>query len=312
MKTKLLLFFTFFLTSFYLSAQINSVALVGEAVGGWPDSPGNPGPTDINQLTQVNNEYWSIQNIVVSVGDCKFRANNTWGGTGFEWAGTFPTGTGNSGGNITVTTAGVYNVVLNTATGAYSFTSSSSTIALVGEATPSGWPTGAIGEIDPNVMTTADGINYTLDDISLNASLCKFRENNSWGVNWGASAFPSGTGTQDGSNISVADTGIYDVSLNRITGAYSFTFVSTLSNPSFNDTTFKVFPNPASRNWNIIYNTDSIITSIQIVDILGKVVRNIIPNTTATSIDASSLMSGMYFAKINSDSGTETVKLIKN
>jgi hypothetical protein len=182
----------------------------------------------------------------------------------------------------------------------------------VGEATPSGWPTGAIGEIDPNVMTTADGINYTLDDISLNASLCKFRENNSWGVNWGASAFPYGTGTQDGSNISVADTGIYDVSLNRITGAYSFTFVSTLSNPSFNDTTFKVFPNPASRNWNIIYNTDSIITSIQIVDILGKVVRNIIPNTTATSIDASSLMSGMYFAKINSDSGTETVKLIKN
>ena len=131
-------------------------------------------------------------------------------------------------------------------------------------------------------------------------------------MNWGSSAFPSGIGTQDGSNMSVADAAIYDVSLNRITGAYSFTFVSTLSNPTFNDTTFKVFPNPASRNWNVISNTDSMITSIQIVDVLGKVVRNVIPNSTATSIDASFLMSGMYFAKISSANGTETIKLIKN
>lgn len=312
MKTKLLLFFAFFLTSFYLSAQINSVALVGEAVGGWPNSPGNPGPTDINQLTQVSNDYWSIQNIVVSVGDCKFRANNSWGGAGFEWAGAFPNGTGSSTGNIAVTTPGVYNVVINIVTGAYSFISSSSTIALVGEATPSGWPTGAIGEIDPTVMTTVDGINYTLDDITLNASLCKFRENNSWGVNWGSSEFPSGTGTQDGVNITVADAAIYDVSLNRITGAYSFTFVSTLSNPIFNDTIFKVFPNPASRNWNVISNTDSILTSIQIVDVLGKVVHNVIPNSTVTSIDTSALMSGIYFAKISSANSTKTIKLLKN
>lgn len=42
-----------------------------------------------------------------------------------------------------------------------------------------------------------------------------------WSVNWGATEFPSGVGTQDGSNIPIAS-GSYVVVFNDITGGYNF------------------------------------------------------------------------------------------
>jgi hypothetical protein len=59
----------------------------------------------------------------------------------------------------------------------------------------------------------------------------KFRENAGWDVNWGAYSFPTGIGTQNGSNIPVlidtvnAATTSYYVTFNCETGAYSFTSV---------------------------------------------------------------------------------------
>ncbi|MGK4569086.1 hypothetical protein [Flavobacterium sp. 3HN19-14] len=40
MKTKLLLFFLMIFA--FANAQVNSVAVVGEAAGGWPGEAGNP------------------------------------------------------------------------------------------------------------------------------------------------------------------------------------------------------------------------------------------------------------------------------
>ena len=77
MKTKLLLFFATIIMSFGMNAQINSVAIVGTAVGGWPGSPGNPGPADLHQLTQIDANNWKIENLVVAAGPCKLRANNS-------------------------------------------------------------------------------------------------------------------------------------------------------------------------------------------------------------------------------------------
>jgi hypothetical protein len=51
---------------------------------------------------------------------------------------------------------------------------------------------------------------------------CKFRVAGDWGTNWGAADFPTGTGTQDGSNIP-APVGTYYVTFNCSTGDYSFT-----------------------------------------------------------------------------------------
>ena len=84
---------------------------------------------------------------------------------------------------------------------------------------------------------------------------------------------------------------------------------NTLSTEEFETTSFRAFPNPTNGDWNISGN--SIINSIAIYDILGKQVIALAPNTNEAVIDASSLNSGIYFARIEGVSGSKTVKLIK-
>ena len=497
MKTKLLLLLTICLMSFGMNAQVNSVALVGTAVGGWPGEPGNPGPIDINQLTQVDAENWIIENITIAVGPCKLRANNAWSGAGFEWAGAFPTAIGTSSGDIIIPAgqAGLYTVTLNTTTGEYNFvqgpplptvkligtsvadvngltlspsapdTYSATNVTLLdgtgqfdidgtvfGETTfPTGTLTGAqdnipvvagvyssvtinissgeytfvlapltppvsiVGEgaggwpsdpqIDVNQMTTTDGVIYTLNGLTLTTGPIKFRQDNSWTINWGGTTFPAGTGLP-GSDANIpAVAGTYDVTFNRTTLEYSFTVPTVaivgdgaggwpsdpqidvnqmtttdgviytisgltltdgymkfrqnnswdvnwggttfpagtavfnspdnipttagiyditfnkstleynaqlLSTRGFQSSNFKTFPNPTQRSWNFVSTSSKNITSIQIVDVLGKNVISITPDTTTATVDASSLTNGLYFAKVTTASGTETVKLMKN
>ena len=47
-------------------------------------------------------------------------------------------------------------------------------------------------------------------------------------------------------------------------------------------------------------------------DILGKRVKSVQVNTESTVIDASDLNDGIYIARISSDSGSKTIKLVKN
>lgn len=86
-------------------------------------------------------------------------------------------------------------------------------------------------------MTTTDGINYTISNIFLTGATnqignisaeywVKFRQDNNWTTNWGSTSFPSGVGTQGGSNINVTIPGNYSVSLNIQTGAYTFTLLT--------------------------------------------------------------------------------------
>ena len=82
-----------------------------------------------------------------------------------------------------------------------------------------------------------------------------------------------------------------------------------LSTESFETTEFRAYPNPTSGNWNI--SGKSIITNVAVYDILGKQVIALAPNATEAVIDASSLNSGIYFARINGVNGSKTVKLIK-
>jgi hypothetical protein len=91
-------------------------------------------------------------------------------------------------------------------------------IGIVGTAL-NGW------EVDVD-METIDGINYTLLNYPLAAGEAKFRQDNTWSVNWGNSSFPSGTAHQNGPNIPILGFGNYDISFNRLTGDYSFVCIS--------------------------------------------------------------------------------------
>ncbi|MEI8007804.1 MAG: carbohydrate binding domain-containing protein, partial [Bacteroidota bacterium] len=92
------------------------------------------------------------------------------------------------------------------------------TIGIIGTSL-SGWDT----DID---MVTSDEVHYTLSNYPLTSGFVKFRQDNSWCVNWGNSTFPSGIGYPYGPDIPVPVYGNYDISFNRLTGEYSFTCVS--------------------------------------------------------------------------------------
>ncbi|MCP4483665.1 MAG: T9SS type A sorting domain-containing protein, partial [Flavobacteriaceae bacterium] len=71
------------------------------------------------------------------------------------------------------------------------------------------------------------------------------------------------------------------------------------------------YPNPTNNIWNIETN-NQVIDSIQVLDIQGKVVLNIYPNSSKAIINAESLTTGMYLTRINTSEGIKIIKLVKN
>lgn len=75
---------------------------------------------------------------------------------------------------------------------------------------------------------------------------------------------------------------------------------------------FNVYPNPVSDILNLISKENIEVSSISIYNTLGQLIL-VIPNAQNTKIvDVTSLTSGNYFIKINSDKGTSNTKFIKN
>ena len=289
--------------AFVTAPLIPGVAIVGDAVGGWPSDP----QIDANQMTSIDGQNYTFTKLPVTVGGLKFRKDNAWT---ISWGGhDFPVGpaVGDTGDILVVAgQEGTYDVTFNRTSGAYAF--SFPTIAIVGDGA-GGWPSDP--QVDANVMTTTDGVTYSKLGMTLTAGFAKFRQNNDWTVNWGGdvdpATFPTGNGVQGGTNIPTV-AGIYDVTLNRVTGAYNFALLST---KGFSTSNFKVYPNPTANNWNFSSVKESIQT-IQIVDVLGKTVMTVNPNNTAAIVDASALNAGIYFAKIATATANQTIKLMKN
>ncbi len=88
------------------------------------------------------------------------------------------------------------------------------TIGIIGDATPGGWGG------DTDMTEVGDGL-YEVT-IQLEALFAKFRADDDWAVNWGAADFPSGTATQDGANIPIAEAGTYIVVFDTKDGTYNF------------------------------------------------------------------------------------------
>jgi hypothetical protein len=231
MKKLLLLFTMLLVTTLSSNAQINSVAIVGQSAGGWPQTPGNPGPIDIHQMATTDGVNWTLSSITLTTfqlpdDGIKFRANNDWA---INWGSTaFPIGTGNLNGNNIECVAGTYSVTFNSNTGGYVFTSIGSgypTIAIVGTATAQGWPNDP--QTDANQLTTTDGVTYRTNFVTLTANELKFRQDNSWSVSWGGLTFPTGPQTgNESNNIVVTTPGTYRCVFNRTNGQYAFDFPS--------------------------------------------------------------------------------------
>ena len=72
----------------------------------------------------------------------------------------------------------------------------------------------------------------------------------------------------------------------------------------------KVYPNPTNNAWNIS-TQDQVIKTIEVYNILGRQVLTVNPDAISTKVDASSLAAGIYIAKITTDLGKASRKLIK-
>lgn len=100
-------------------------------------------------------------------------------------------------------------------------------------------------------------------------------------------------------------------STNSTTGGI-FKFDGTLANPTFESgASIAVYPNPAN-NFVTIASQELNSYSLNVTDLTGKVVMQQSLSGIENSVDVSALTSGVYLFNINSDSRTETFKIIKN
>ncbi len=265
------------------------ISITGSGATGW----GND--TDLTTTDGIN---YTLSGLTLSTGEIKFRQAHDWAVNWGDVA--WPTGVATAGGPNIPSVAGTYSVTFNKDTGEYNFFFP--LVSLIGSAT-GGWGDGF--DFD---MTTTDGVNYAKANFTLIDGQTKFREGHSWAVNWGGDTWPTGVATSGGPNIPSVP-GAYDITFNKLTGDYNF--APALANVTFDNGNFKVYPNPSQNVWNVA-SANEAITSIQIVDVLGKTVMTVAPQATSAVIDAAALNSGIYFARIATASATSTIKLVRN
>jgi len=212
---------------------------------------------------------------------------------------------------VTSPTGGFWNVTVDINTGVNSFTPT--VVGIIGDFAPSNW--GA--DVD---FTSVDGINYSLDGVEITKARANFkiRDNHGWAIQFGHDvAIEDGLFSPMSGTLTDTDTqdmwlaaGTYNFSFNRLTFAYTITDASLAVN-KFEVNKFSVYPNPTLNIWNFVSKNDEI-SSLNIIDILGKNVTNIKASSKEVSVDASSLSKGIYFAKISSGNSVQTFKLVKN
>ena len=83
-----------------------------------------------------------------------------------------------------------------------------------------------------------------------------------------------------------------------------------LSRDEFSSFESKVYPNPSSNSWTIS-TPNNTIRSVQVFNVLGRQVVSQTFDSNEAVIPVQSLASGIYLARVTTDTGTKTMKLIR-
>ncbi|MCW5519255.1 T9SS type A sorting domain-containing protein [Aureitalea sp. L0-47] len=114
----------------------------------------------------------------------------------------------------------------------------------------------------------------------------------------------SGDSTLGGINFYPGSTGLSEM---YVDDAY---FVQgALSTTDFEEAAVTVYPNPVKDILNI--STTTVVDSVVVYDVLGKVVLQAQPDAVSPSIDMSALSSGAYMVQVTTERGAKTVKVVK-
>jgi len=90
--------------------------------------------------------------------------------------------------------------------------------------------------------------------------------------------------------------------------------VSSINDPSTSDLQFRMFPNPASSELIMAFDvTNNNAVAIDVLDLNGRVVKNVVNNTfgngtVALTQDISALSNGMYFVRVTTENKVSTYK----
>ncbi len=208
-----------------VSGCVNSIGIIGSSV------PPYNWQVDVKMNT-IDGKIYTLNDYYLIYGELRFRQNDDWS---VNWGGyTFPAGVGNMYAPSIQVLQGTYNITFNRETGEYYFESSQPSIGILGSAL-NGWD----DDID---LQTTDGANYSLFNYPLTDGEVKFRQNNSWEINWGNTDFPGGVAYRNGPNIPVK-AGNYNIYFNRLNGNYYFQLIC---------------PNPVLQcNGDIVVNADA-------------------------------------------------------
>jgi len=88
-------------------------------------------------------------------------------------------------------------------------------------------------------------------------------------------------------------------------------FIVTTTGLNTNDyfaNNFKVFPNPSSDLVSVSNNNNSVIDTIEMTDINGRIVKSV---TSTTNFSVKELSAGVYFLKVTTAEGVGTTKFVK-
>jgi len=86
---------------------------------------------------------------------------------------------------------------------------------------------------------------------------------------------------------------------------------SVLGTNDFLSSNFSVFPNPVKNVINFSNDANAVVSSVQITDLNGRVIKTSNVNATEGQISVSDLATGMYMMKISTDQGIAVKKIVK-
>ena len=93
---------------------------------------------------------------------------------------------------------------------------------------------------------------------------------------------------------------------------FEFVFVSSLSIEELANYNISIFPNPVKGKFKIQLNDNNEVKALRILDVNGRLVKQMFSNLSSNEYNISSLKSGIYFLIIETEKLQYQKKLIKN